>query len=50
MRYGKILQRYGIEEIEEKYHQKWRPVMGFKHVRSLHDNAPAHTSAIFFIM
>ena len=29
----------------EKY-QKRRPATGFKHVRLLHDNAPAHTSAI----
>ena len=30
----------------KKYYQKWRPATGFKHVRLLHDNAPAHTSAI----
>lgn len=30
----------------KKYYQKRRPVTGFKHVRLLHDNAPAHTSAI----
>ena len=31
----------------KKYYQKRRPATGFKHVRLLHDNAPAHTSAIF---
>ena len=30
----------------KKYYQKRRPATGFKHVRRLHDNAPAHTSAI----
>ena len=30
----------------KKYYQKRRPAPGFKHVRLLHDNAPAHTSAI----
>ena len=30
----------------KKYYQKRRPTTGFKHVRLLHDNAPAHTSAI----
>ena len=30
----------------KKYCQKRRPATGFKHVRLLHDNAPAHTSAI----
>ena len=30
----------------KKYWQKQRPATGFKHVRLLHDNAPAHTSAI----
>ena len=29
----------------KKYYQKRRPATGFKHVRLLHDNAPAHTSA-----
>ena len=28
----------------KKYYQKRRPATGFKHVRLLHDNAPAHTS------
>ena len=28
------------------YYQKRRPATGFKHVRLLHDNAPAHTPAI----
>ena len=30
----------------KKYYQKRRPATGFKHVRLLHDNAPAHTSVI----
>ena len=30
----------------KKYYQKLRPTTGFKHVRLLHDNAPAHTLAI----
>ena len=30
----------------KKYYQKRRPATGFKHVRLLHDNAPAQTSAI----
>ena len=30
----------------KKYYQKRHPATGFKHVRLLHDNAPAHTSAI----
>ena len=30
----------------KKYYQKRRPATGFKYVRPLHDNAPAHTSAI----
>ena len=30
----------------KKYYQKRRPSIGFKHVQLLHDNAPAHTSAI----
>ena len=30
----------------KKYYQKRRPAIGFKHVRLLHDNAPAHTSSI----
>ena len=30
---------------QKKYYQKQRPATGFKHVRLLHDNAPAHTSA-----
>ena len=30
----------------KKYYQRRRPATGFKHVRLLHDNAPAHTSAI----
>ena len=31
----------------KKYYQKRRPATSFKHVRLQHDNAPAHTSAIF---
>ena len=30
----------------KKYYQKRRPAISFKHVRLLHDNALAHTSAI----
>jgi hypothetical protein len=30
----------------KKYYKKRRTVTGFKHIRLLHDNAPAHTSAI----
>ena len=30
----------------KKYYEKRRPATGFKHVRLLHDNAHAHTSAI----
>ena len=45
-RYGKILQRCGIEEIGKKGYQKLRTVTGFKHVQLQHDNAPAHMSAI----
>jgi transposase len=30
----------------KKYYKKRHPVTGFKHIRLLHDNAPAHTSAI----
>ena len=29
-----------------QYYQKRRPVMDFKHVRLLHDNAPADTTTI----
>ena len=32
----------------KKYYEKRRPATGFKHVRLLHDNASAHTSAIVF--
>ena len=41
----KVLQRCSTEETK-KYYQKRRPATGFKYVRLLHDNAPAHTSAI----
>ena len=30
----------------KKYYQKRRPTTGFKYVRLLHDNAPAHTSVV----
>ena len=40
----KVLQRL-LKKLK-KYYQKRRPATGFKHVRLLHDNAPAHTSAI----
>jgi hypothetical protein len=30
----------------KKYYKKRRPVTGFKHIRILHDNAPANISAI----
>ena len=30
----------------KKYYQKRRPATGFKHVRLLHDNAPAHIPAV----
>ena len=43
-RYLKILQTCGIEEIEKI--QEQYPVTGFIHVRLLHNNASAHTSAI----
>ena len=39
----KVLQR--LKNLK-KYYQKRRPATSFKHVRLLHDNAPAHTSPI----
>ena len=42
----KVLQRRSIEATEKVLSEKRRPATGFKHVRLLHDNAPAHTSAI----
>ena len=44
-----ITRKYYKDEVLKKlkkYYQKGRPATGFKHVRLLHDNAPAHTSAI----
>ena len=35
-----------VLKILEKYYLKRHPVMGFKHVRLLHDNTQAHTSAV----
>ena len=42
---GKYLKDVVMKKLN-KYYQKRRPATGFKHVRLLHDNAPAHTSAI----
>ena len=43
----KVLQRRSTEETEKvKFYQKRRATTGFKHVRLLHDNTHAHTSAI----
>ena len=39
----KVLQRHSTGEADFFY-QKRRPVTGFKHIRLLHDNVPAHTS------
>ena len=38
--------KYVVLKKLKKYYQKRRPATGFKHVRLLHDNAPAHTFAI----
>ena len=35
-----------VLEKPEKYYQKRRPVTGFKHIRLLHGNVPAHTSSM----
>ena len=47
---GKSITRKYYKDIVLKklktYYQTRRPATGFKHVRLLHDNAPAHTSAI----
>ena len=47
---GKSITRKYYKDVVLKklkmYYQKRCPVTGFKHVRLLHDNAPAHTSAI----
>ena len=42
---GKYFKDVVLKKLK-KYYQKRRPATGFKHVRLLHDNAPAHTSAI----
>ena len=42
---GKYDKDVGLKKLK-KYYQKRRPTTSFKHVRLLHDNAPAHTSAI----
>ena len=42
---GKYYKDVVLKKPENNY-QKRRPATGFKHVRLLHDNAPAHTSAI----
>ena len=42
---GKYYKEVVLKKLK-KYYQKRRPATGFKHVRLLHDNAPAHTSAI----
>jgi len=34
----------------EKYYQKRRPFTGLKHIRHLHDTAPAHISAIVTVL
>ena len=41
----KVLQRHSTGEAE-KYYQKRSPVTGFKHIRLLHGNVPAHASKI----
>ena len=42
---GKYYKEVVLKKLK-KYYQKRCPATGFKHVRLLHDNAPAHTSAI----
>ena len=42
---GKYYKDVVVKKLK-KYYQKRRPATGFKHVRLLHDSAPAHTSAI----
>ena len=42
---GKYYKDVVLKKLKKNY-QKRRPTTGFKHVRLLHDNAPAHTSAI----
>ena len=41
----KVLQGHSTGEVEN-YYQKQRPVTGFKHIRLLHGNVPAHASEI----
>ena len=43
---GKYYKDVVLKKLKRKYYQKRRPATGFKHVRLLHDNAPAHTSTI----
>ena len=47
---GKSITGQYCKDIElkklKKYFQNRRPTTGFKHVRLLHDNVPAHTSTI----
>ena len=42
---GKYYKDIVLKKLKKNY-QKRGPTTGFKHVRLLHDNAPAHTSAI----
>jgi hypothetical protein len=42
---GKYFKDVVLKKLK-KYYKKRRPVTGSKHIRLLHDNAPAHTSAI----
>ena len=42
---GKYYKDVVLKKLKKDY-QKRRPATGFKHVSLLHDNAPAHTSAI----
>ena len=41
-----ITGKYYKDVVLKKYYQKRHPTTGFKYVHFLHDNAPAHTSAI----
>ena len=43
--YRKVLQRHSAGEAKQIY-QKRRPDTGFKHIRLLHGNVPAHASEI----
>ena len=42
----KVLQRHSTEEAEKIFFQKRRPVTGFKPIRLLHGNVPAHAYEI----